>query len=108
MLVVEEKLNDNLKIVSYQESPIMSTYLVAVVVGLFDYVKDHTPDGTSHPFASSLSVCYHLTISYPFAKFKVKVYCQVGKANQWKFALDVAVKTLGIYKECFAEHFDTK
>ena len=57
----------------------MSTYLVAVVIGLFDYVEDHTPDG-----------------------IKVRVYCQVGKANQGKFALDVAVKTLGLYKEYFA------
>ncbi|KAM7490579.1 hypothetical protein LguiA_033500 [Lonicera macranthoides] len=79
MPVVEEKVNGNLKTVYYQESPIMSTYLVAVVVGLFDYVEDHTPDG-----------------------IKVRVYCQVGKANQGKFALDVAVKTLGLYKEYFA------
>ncbi|PNY15161.1 puromycin-sensitive aminopeptidase-like protein, partial [Trifolium pratense] len=78
MPVAEEKIDNNLKTVSYQESPIMSTYLVAVVVGLFDYVEDHTPDG-----------------------IKVRVYCQVGKANQGKFALDVAVKTLGIYKDYF-------
>lgn len=45
MPVVEEKVNGNLKIVSFQESPIMSSYLVAIVVGLFDYVEDHTPDG---------------------------------------------------------------
>jgi puromycin-sensitive aminopeptidase len=30
---------------------------------------------------------------------KVRVYCQVGKANQGKFALDVAVRTLELYKE---------
>lgn len=53
MPVVEEKQNGNLKTVYYQESPIMSTYLVAVVVGLFDYVEDHTPDGifSSPPFS---------------------------------------------------------
>ncbi|XP_076932778.1 aminopeptidase M1-like [Bidens hawaiensis] len=79
MPVVDEKVNGNLKTVSYQESPIMSTYLVAAVVGLFDYVEDHTPDG-----------------------IKVRVYTQVGKANQGKFALDVAVKTLGLYKDYFA------
>ncbi|VFQ97745.1 unnamed protein product [Cuscuta campestris] len=79
MPVIEEQLNGDMKIVYYQESPIMSTYLVAIVVGLFDYVEDHTPDG-----------------------IPVRVYCQVGKANQGKFALDVAVKTLGIYKEYFA------
>ncbi|CAI9784920.1 unnamed protein product [Fraxinus pennsylvanica] len=79
MPVIEEKINGNLKTVYYQESPIMSTYLVAVVVGLFDYVEDHTPDG-----------------------IPVRVYCQIGKVNQGKFALDVAVKTLGLYKEYFA------
>ena len=45
MPILEEKVNGPLKTVSYQESPIMSTYLVAVVVGLFDYVEDHTSDG---------------------------------------------------------------
>lgn len=33
------------------------------------------------------------------AGIKVRVYCQVGKADQGKFALDVAVKTLDLYKE---------
>ncbi|KAE8687604.1 Aminopeptidase M1 [Hibiscus syriacus] len=79
MPVIEEKVNGPLKNVSFQESPIMSTYLVAVVVGLFDYVEDHTPDGV-----------------------KVRVYCQVGKVNQGKFALKVAVGTLSLYKDYFA------
>ncbi|XP_022982337.1 aminopeptidase M1 [Cucurbita maxima] len=79
MPIIEEKVNGHLKTVTYQESPIMSTYLVAMVVGLFDYVEDHTVDGV-----------------------KVRVYCQVGKANQGKFALHVAVKTLDLYKEYFA------
>ncbi|XP_058786060.1 aminopeptidase M1-like [Vicia villosa] len=78
MPVAEEKIDNNFKTVSYQESPIMSTYLVAIVVGLFDYVEDHTPNGV-----------------------KVRVYCQVGKTNQGKFALDVAVKSLGLYKDYF-------
>ncbi|XP_050216793.1 aminopeptidase M1 [Mercurialis annua] len=82
MPVVEEKVNGPLKIVSYQETPIMSTYLVAVVVGLFDYVEDHTSDG-----------------------IKVRVYCQVGKADQGKFALHVAVKTLELYKDYFSVQY---
>ena len=45
MPIIEEKVNGHLKTVTYQESPIMSTYLVAMVVGLFDYVEDHTADG---------------------------------------------------------------
>ncbi|XP_044464976.1 aminopeptidase M1 [Mangifera indica] len=79
MPIIEEKVNGHKKTISYQESPIMSTYLVAVVIGLFDYVEDHTSDG-----------------------IKVRVYCQVGKADQGKFALYVAVKTLELYREYFA------
>ncbi|KAM3379037.1 aminopeptidase M1 [Capsicum galapagoense] len=78
MPVEEEKVTGNLKTVHYQESPIMSTYLVAIVVGLFDYVEGHTSDG-----------------------IPVRVYCQVGKANQGNFALNVAVKTLPLFKEYF-------
>eukprot|EP00268_Persea_americana_P036934 TRINITY_DN364_c0_g1_i1.p1 TRINITY_DN364_c0_g1~~TRINITY_DN364_c0_g1_i1.p1 ORF type:complete len:897 (+),score=171.49 TRINITY_DN364_c0_g1_i1:409-3099(+) len=79
MPVIQEKVDGHLKIVSFQESPIMSTYLVAVVVGLFDYTEGVTPDGT-----------------------KVRVYCQIGKTNQGKFALDVAVRTLDLYKNYFS------
>ncbi|KAJ8774038.1 hypothetical protein K2173_009469 [Erythroxylum novogranatense] len=82
MPVIEEKVDGHLKTVSYQETPIMSTYLVAVCVGLFDYVEDHTSDG-----------------------IKVRVYCQVGKADQGKFALNVAVKTLELYKGYFAVQY---
>ncbi|XP_010937267.1 aminopeptidase M1-B [Elaeis guineensis] len=78
MPVIEEKNDGPLKTLSFQESPIMSTYLVAVVVGLFDYIEAFTLDG-----------------------IRVRVYCQVGKSNQGKFALDVAVKTLDLYKEYF-------
>ncbi|XP_022732453.1 aminopeptidase M1-like isoform X2 [Durio zibethinus] len=76
MPVIEEKLHGHLKTVYYQQSPVMSTYLVAAVIGLFDYIEAHTSDG-----------------------IKVRVYCQVGKANQGKFALGVAVQTLGFYKD---------
>ncbi|KAK8620087.1 hypothetical protein V6N13_066572 [Hibiscus sabdariffa] len=76
---VEGELNTGtLKTVYYEESPVMSAYLVAVVIGLFDYIEDHTSDG-----------------------IKVRVYSQVGKANQGKFALNVALQTLGFYKDYF-------
>ncbi|XP_056697217.1 aminopeptidase M1-like [Spinacia oleracea] len=78
MPVIEEKKEGDLKTVYFEESPIMSTYLVAVVVGLFDFVESSTSDG-----------------------IKVRCYCQVGKSDQGKFALEVAVKTLELYKEYF-------
>ncbi|GAB4854485.1 AP-1 complex subunit mu-1-Iike [Ancistrocladus abbreviatus] len=79
MPVVEEKQVGDLKTVYFEESPIMSTYLVAVVVGLFDYLESRTSDGV-----------------------RVRVYSQLGKTSQGKFALDVAVRTLELYRKYFA------
>uniref|UniRef100_A0ACD5XRD6 Uncharacterized protein n=1 Tax=Avena sativa TaxID=4498 RepID=A0ACD5XRD6_AVESA len=67
-----------IKILRYQESPLMSTYLVAIVVGLFEYVEGMTVKGT-----------------------RVRVYTQVGKSSQGKFALDVGVKSLNLFKDYF-------
>lgn len=102
MPVMEEKLNGNLKIVSYQESPIMSTYLVAIVVGLFDYVEDHTSDGKlilSNIFPYPVNSISSKSSVIFCAGVKVRVYCQVGKADQGKFALHVGAKTLDLFKE---------
>ncbi|KAM0866607.1 hypothetical protein ACQ4PT_042519 [Festuca glaucescens] len=79
MPVVKETVHGPLKTVYYEESPVMSTYLVAIVVGLFDYIESSTLEGT-----------------------KVRVYTQVGKTSQGKFALDVGVKSLDLYKDYFA------
>lgn len=45
MPVESEKLDGELKTVYFEESPIMSTYLVAFVVGLFDHIEDATIPG---------------------------------------------------------------
>lgn len=34
---------------------------------------------------------------YSFVGIKVRVYCAVGKSDQGKFAMDIAVKALDIY-----------
>uniref|UniRef100_A0A0E0M0C9 Aminopeptidase n=1 Tax=Oryza punctata TaxID=4537 RepID=A0A0E0M0C9_ORYPU len=78
MPIANEKIAGPIKIVEYEESPLMSTYLVAIVVGLFDCIEGVTSEGN-----------------------KVRVYTQVGKSNQGKFALDVGVKSLNLYKEFF-------
>ncbi|XP_045101162.1 puromycin-sensitive aminopeptidase-like isoform X2 [Portunus trituberculatus] len=69
----------NLQVVKFGTSPLMSTYLVAVVVGEYDFVEDTSTDG-----------------------IKVRVYTPVGKQEQGKFALDVATKVLPYYKEYFS------
>ena len=52
---------------TFARSPIMSTYLVAFVVGEFDFVEEKDADGVV-----------------------IKVYTPKGKAVQGKFALEVS------------------
>lgn len=111
MPVVEEKVNGLIKAVYFQETPIMSTYLVAVIVGMFDYVEAFTTDGTvtlslSHYhtyFSFHLFVAHVLNliglVFILLSGTRVRVYTQVGKSAQGKFALEVAVKTLVLFKE---------
>ncbi|XP_057851745.1 aminopeptidase M1 [Cryptomeria japonica] len=75
---IEEKIDGASKTVSFEESPLMSTYLVAIVVGEFDYIEGTSAAGN-----------------------KVRVYTEVGKTSQGKFALDVALLTLPFYAKYF-------
>lgn len=45
MPVLDEKRNGNTKTVYFEESPHMSTYVVAFVIGLFDYIEVITAEG---------------------------------------------------------------
>lgn len=74
----EKKVEDNLRIIQFDRTPIMSTYLVAVVVGEYDYVEGKSSDGVL-----------------------VRVYTPVGKKELGLFALDVATKVLPYYKDYF-------
>lgn len=97
--------DENLLEVKFATTPIMSTYLVAFVIGEYDFVESQSSDGVT-----------------------VRVYTPVGKAEQGKFALEVrlsvrrrdafgsgcvfesfclcsgqvATKTLPFYKEYFS------
>ena len=59
------------KTVTFDTTPIVSTYLVAFVVGEFDHVEGVTKEGVT-----------------------VRVYTPLGKSEQGKFALDVGGKSL--------------
>ncbi|XBH59958.1 hypothetical protein VPH35_114615 [Triticum aestivum] len=78
MPVSSEIVVGPIKIVEFEESPLMSTYLVAMVVGIFEFVEHVTSHGT-----------------------RVRVYIEVGKSEQGKFALDVGVKSLDFYNDYF-------
>jgi puromycin-sensitive aminopeptidase len=77
-VVKEENLENDLKMLKFDRSPMMSTYLVAVVVGEFDYVEGKSDDGVL-----------------------VRVYTPVGKKEQGSFALEVTIKVLPYYKDYF-------
>ncbi|KAL3276182.1 hypothetical protein HHI36_020900 [Cryptolaemus montrouzieri] len=62
----------------FDKSPIMSTYLVAAVVGEYDFIEDKSADGVL-----------------------VRVYTPKGKKEQGRFALEVATKVLPYYKYYF-------
>ena len=59
-------MEGNLKCVTFARTPIMSTYLLAFIVGEFDYVEQRDANGVL-----------------------VRVYTPVGKREQGRFALDV-------------------
>lgn len=69
---------DDLIKYEFERTPIMSTYLVAIVVGEYDYVEDKSSDGVL-----------------------VRVYTPRGKKEQGIFALEVATKVLPYYKSYF-------
>ncbi|CAG2101681.1 unnamed protein product [Medioppia subpectinata] len=79
-VICESVLDDypSLKVVKYATTPAMSTYLVAFVVGEYDYIEGESKDGVV-----------------------VRIYTPVGKKDQGLFALEVAVKTLTYYKNYF-------
>lgn len=81
MPVVSDTPNDggsSLRTVVFGTTPMMSTYLVACVVGEYDFVEGATTDGVT-----------------------VRVYTPVGKREQGRFALDVATKVLPYYNDYF-------
>lgn len=77
-IVKEENISDNLKVMNFARTPIMSTYLVAVVIGEYDFVEAVSSDGVL-----------------------VRVYTPLGKQRQGLFTLEVATKALPYYKDYF-------
>ena len=50
MPVLGEMVDGSIKVVRFEESPLMSTYLVAMVVGIFDFVEDVASKGMDSIF----------------------------------------------------------
>lgn len=78
MSVQSEIVKENLKTVKFNRTPIMSTYLVAFVVGEYDFIETKSEDGV-----------------------KVRVYATAGKTEQGRFALEMTGKALDFYRKYF-------
>ena len=66
------------EVVKFEPTPKMSTYLLAFIVGKFEYVENKTKEGTL-----------------------VRVFVTPGKKKQARFALDVASRVLSFYEKYF-------
>lgn len=83
--IVKSDTTDGVKTVKFAQTPIMSTYLLAFLVGEFECVETTNDEGVV-----------------------VRVYTTVGKKEQGQFALDVAAKTLSFYKDYFGIEYPLK
>lgn len=80
-------------IIEFSPTPLMSTYLLAFIVGDFEYIeKSISPLPLRRGSAKGKGV-------------KVRVFTTPGKKHQAKFALECAVKTLEFYEKYFAIKF---
>jgi len=74
---------DGLKVVTFEQTPIMSTYLLAWAVGDFEYVEDFTKR------------------KYNGKNLPVRVYTTKGLKEQGRFALENAHKIVDYFSDIF-------
>ncbi len=70
--------HEGFKVVKFAPTPKMSSYLLAFIIGHFEFIEKITPEGV-----------------------KVRVYVTPGKKSQAKFALDVAARVMSFYHKYF-------
>jgi len=66
------------RVIDFHQTPIMSTYLLAFIVGDLEFIEGHTKRGT-----------------------QVRVYTVPGKKEHGRFALDVAIRGLEFFEKYF-------
>lgn len=79
MPVKEESVDqENYRVFKYDQTPIMSTYLVAFVVGEYDYIETRSKHGVL-----------------------IRVYTPIGQSEKGRFALQVASGALDFFTDYF-------
>ena len=71
---------------TYADSPVMSSYLLAFVVGEFDYLSAFTAPVPGVEGSG---------------RVELRIYTPVGQTKQGEFAMDVALKCLALYEKFF-------
>lgn len=77
-IISESSRDDGKSVVVFDVTPIMSTYLLAMIVGQFDYVEATSQHG-----------------------ILVRVYTPPGKREEGRYALDVGIKSLDFLTDYF-------
>ncbi|KAJ1964057.1 hypothetical protein GGI12_001670 [Dipsacomyces acuminosporus] len=86
-VVSTRAIGDGMKEVAFGTTPLMSTYLVAFIVGEFDYLEAYTSgEHNGRPI-------------------RCRVYTSPGKGHQGKYALDFTVKVLEYYADIFGVEY---
>jgi puromycin-sensitive aminopeptidase len=70
--------NENLRVCEFETTPKMSTYLIAFVIGEFEYIEKKNEDGVL-----------------------VRIYTPKGMKEQGRYSLDLAAKAIIYYKDYF-------
>ena len=81
MNVVEETddlIDPTKRVLKFATTPVMSTYLVCYIVGEYEFIEQITKNN-----------------------IRIRVFTPLGKTEQGKFALDIAVRCLEFYEEYF-------
>jgi len=81
----EDPERPDYKVVSFETTPMVSTYLIAIVVGEYEYVEGVSEEG-----------------------IEVRVYTPLNKRDQGRFALDASAKAITYYKDFFGISYPLK
>jgi puromycin-sensitive aminopeptidase len=91
------------KIVSFAPTPRMSTYLLAFIIGEFEYVesKARVLPASDLSWSGEKARGPDKSVGGETREIQVRVFTTPGKKHQAKFALEVAIKSLEFYNKYF-------
>uniref|UniRef100_A0A915EXG6 Aminopeptidase n=1 Tax=Echinococcus canadensis TaxID=519352 RepID=A0A915EXG6_9CEST len=91
--------------VTFARTPVMATYIVAMVLGDFEHISSMvTPYSTSNACSSSVSKTEKCT-KVPMRDLEIRVFTPLGKRKFGEHALNVAEKSLPFYAELFGSPY---